>query len=303
MNRSYDHTLCARSSLEGRARRAAFTLIELLVVIGIIAILAAILFPVFAQAKEAAKKASCISNLKQVSLAFVMYASDHDDLLPTYTWLSAPAPAAGKAVFWYGSFLFVPSEPRVVHMQEGSIQPYMKSIPILDCSAALGIPSAYFWDVNNPPLAYGILDWVEGSTQGIPLSEIESTSETILVADAASSYSGSSGLYLMRTEVIFGDYINGVRSLHARHNDAATVGWFDGHAKASKLTYPTFDSYEPGDDFNLAPAQRLQWKLGVLAKYPLQSTSWSDSYEPHPNGGWKYQYDFYYYRKTKPRAL
>jgi len=59
--------------------RRAFTLIELLVVIAIIAILAAILFPVFAQAKEAAKKTQCISNQKQLGLAFLMYANDFDD--------------------------------------------------------------------------------------------------------------------------------------------------------------------------------------------------------------------------------
>lgn len=65
-------------------RRRAFTLIELLVVIAIIAILAAILFPVFAQAKAAAKKAACISDTKQVSLAAIMYAGDYDDTLPRH---------------------------------------------------------------------------------------------------------------------------------------------------------------------------------------------------------------------------
>jgi prepilin-type N-terminal cleavage/methylation domain-containing protein/prepilin-type processing-associated H-X9-DG protein len=62
--------------------RRAFTLIELLVVIAIIAILAAILFPVFAQAKEAAKKTQCVSNQKQLGLAFLQYATDSDDLFP-----------------------------------------------------------------------------------------------------------------------------------------------------------------------------------------------------------------------------
>jgi len=64
--------------------RKAFTLIELLVVIAIIAILAAILFPVFAQAKEAAKKTQCVSNTKQTALAALMYAGDWDDTLPRH---------------------------------------------------------------------------------------------------------------------------------------------------------------------------------------------------------------------------
>jgi len=64
--------------------RKGFTLIELLVVIAIIAILAAILFPVFAQAKEAAKKTQCVSNTKQTALAAIMYAGDFDDVLPRH---------------------------------------------------------------------------------------------------------------------------------------------------------------------------------------------------------------------------
>jgi len=62
-------------------QRRAFTLIELLVVIAIIAILAAILFPVFAQAKTAAKKTSDLSNMKQIDLATLMYANDSDDVI------------------------------------------------------------------------------------------------------------------------------------------------------------------------------------------------------------------------------
>lgn len=105
--------------------RRAFTLIELLVVIAIIAILAAILFPVFAQAKEAAKKTQCVSNTKQATLASLMYANDYDDTLPRLDnngscwygespcdypdWGSFRAPHggtdynAGLSVMWWGA--------------------------------------------------------------------------------------------------------------------------------------------------------------------------------------------------------
>jgi prepilin-type N-terminal cleavage/methylation domain-containing protein len=68
-------------------RRSGFTLIELLVVIAIIAILAAILFPVFAQAREKARGAACLSNTKQLTTGFVMYAQDYDETFPQWNWL------------------------------------------------------------------------------------------------------------------------------------------------------------------------------------------------------------------------
>src|SRR6059058_3980186 len=67
------------------SRRRGFTLIELLVVIAIIAILAAILFPVFAQAREKARQSACLSNCKQMGTAVMMYAQDYDETLPAYS--------------------------------------------------------------------------------------------------------------------------------------------------------------------------------------------------------------------------
>src|SRR6478752_2704274 len=100
-------------------RNPAFTLIELLVVIAIIAILAAILFPVFAQARDQARKTTCLSNMKQLGLGVMMYLQDYDELFPTsgaswwdantvsrdkspqtnYRWSSNPSPPSWRLTF------------------------------------------------------------------------------------------------------------------------------------------------------------------------------------------------------------
>ena len=92
-----------------KANRRAFTLIELLVVIAIIAILAAILFPVFAQAREKARAITCVSNLNQIGLGMMQYLQDYDDRFPTS---------------WAKGF---PGDPNWY------IQPYLKSLDVLTC--------------------------------------------------------------------------------------------------------------------------------------------------------------------------
>jgi prepilin-type N-terminal cleavage/methylation domain-containing protein/prepilin-type processing-associated H-X9-DG protein len=76
-------------------KNRAFTLIELLVVIAIIAILAAILFPVFAQAREKARQTACLSNLKQMSLACIAYAQDYDEMMPQFWYVDTAPPKKG----------------------------------------------------------------------------------------------------------------------------------------------------------------------------------------------------------------
>src|SRR5664279_2671514 len=96
----------------GNVMRRGFTLIELLVVIAIIAILAAILFPVFAKAREKARQSSCSSNVKQIALGALMYAQDYDEILPC-AWQYCPNPTQ----VYFGNL----------------IMPYIKNSQIFQC--------------------------------------------------------------------------------------------------------------------------------------------------------------------------
>lgn len=119
--------------------RRGFTLIELLVVIAIIAILAAILFPVFAQAREKARQASCMSNMKQIGLAVVQYTQDYDEAFP----------AGLQSGWWQASWVW-------------QTYPYMKSIDVLRCpSDPGGNPvSSFSWaGLRTSYVANGYLRW------------------------------------------------------------------------------------------------------------------------------------------------
>src|SRR5215467_10724814 len=105
-------------------RKSAFTLIELLVVIAIIAILAAILFPVFAQAREKARAISCVSNEKQIALGILMYVQDYDETFPLYFYRVPRHP---------GDPPFTPDvQERIVGWNE-AIYPYIKNLQLYRC--------------------------------------------------------------------------------------------------------------------------------------------------------------------------
>src|ERR1700689_4477705 len=106
-------------------RRSAFTLIELLVVIAIIAILAAILFPVFAQAREAARKTVCLSNTKQLGLGIMMYVQDYDEVYPMESW---DTPAIGNSENDLNSANYYSSVTWI-----WQVMPYIKNRGILVC--------------------------------------------------------------------------------------------------------------------------------------------------------------------------
>src|SRR5688500_10108661 len=134
---------CSPKRLEAvRLTRKGFTLIELLVVIAIIAILAALLFPVFARARENARRASCQSNLKQIALGTVQYTQDYDSKLPR--WDNSPPDWAG----------FTGTPHPTIYL----LSPYIKSDQMWRCPSAPRIdpanaPSAT--SVNNVYFTYG----------------------------------------------------------------------------------------------------------------------------------------------------
>jgi prepilin-type N-terminal cleavage/methylation domain-containing protein/prepilin-type processing-associated H-X9-DG protein len=123
---------------DASVRGTGFTLIELLVVIAIIAILAAILFPVFSRVREKARQSSCGSNLRQVQLAIAQYAQDYDELHP-HTWFTAN----GLWNDWPGGYPW-----------EEAVLPYVKNDQLFVCPSASAIryvPDTNLAGVDNPP--------------------------------------------------------------------------------------------------------------------------------------------------------
>ena len=218
--------------------KRAFTLIELLVVIAIIAILAAILFPVFAQAKEAAKKTVCLAQNKQIGTATALYLGDNDDSFPQVSWLDEVNGTYVQYYWWYSLTYVAPST--ILDKKGGVLQPYMKSVAIQNCpslasdviefqSAVAGVASASAATSYAPNAA----------VQGTPSATAwERPAESILIADAAQAVGGK--VYtLPYIQYFSGDVTMNPAYLQARHNDVANFAWVDGHASGKKLAYAT----------------------------------------------------------------
>ncbi len=175
--------------------RRGFTLIELLVVIAIIAILAAILFPVFARAREKARQSSCLSNVKQLSLCLLMYTQDYDERLPRYHW--GP---------WNTSWRF-------------QVVPYVKNEQIHKCPShtTAGDPPSYG--------SYGLMH----NLSGLSLAAITRSGETALLIENGGD--PAAGDY----EWYSGGGISSLALPVARHNGGLNVGFVDGHGKWLKF--------------------------------------------------------------------
>jgi prepilin-type N-terminal cleavage/methylation domain-containing protein/prepilin-type processing-associated H-X9-DG protein len=178
-----------------------FTLIELLVVIAIIAILAALLFPVFARAREKGRQASCLSNLKQIGEALTMYAQDYDG---TYT--------RGQFYPWDGSHTWI-----------DAVGPYIKNTQIFRCPTQGNDAFGYGYNIAF----WGAGDWLDGmhginDWRPVTESDVATPAETIWVVDFG-TYWGC-GL----------DF--GLQDPTRRHNGGANVLFVDAHAKWLKET-------------------------------------------------------------------
>jgi prepilin-type N-terminal cleavage/methylation domain-containing protein/prepilin-type processing-associated H-X9-DG protein len=145
------------------ARDRAFTLIELLVVIAIIAILAAILFPVFAKAREKARQTSCLSNMKQIGLATMQYVQDYDETYPGGGGMGTNG--AWNPAWW------------------DEIYAYVKSVQVYTCPSESGAPNAGNTEGLNFPVTYGCNSAIEGWTGALKMAAINSPASDLLYGE------------------------------------------------------------------------------------------------------------------------
>ena len=207
--------------------RRAFTLVELLVVIAIIAILAAILFPVFARARENARRASCQSNLKQIGLAAIQYTSDNDGILIRAWRGTDDGPSDSERYKWMDI-----------------LQPYAKSQQIFNCPSD-SINKSYQYRNGTNYGSYGINAVYNGDNLALRRapdtaneSSIEDVSGTLWISEISNGDQQTFSFGwpdVASNPTITDTNPRKLERLTERHLETLNVLWCDGHVKAVKL--------------------------------------------------------------------
>ena len=224
--------------------RRAFTLVELLVVIAIIGILAAILFPVFARARENARRASCQSNLKQIGLGLLQYSQDYDEIYIA-DWFKTPDSSNPTATS-PGATLPPGAAGGVSYKWADAAFPYIKSEQVFTCPSATGkaaTPYTYYRSIpagqSRPLDEMGSYTIVHGYGPGVPnrtppvshplFGDLVNLSQAATPATTAYVLDGD-GEFYTQVNGAGDDFDNDV----ARHLETINTLFLDGHVKALK---------------------------------------------------------------------
>jgi len=212
-----------------------FTLIELLVVIAIIAILAAILFPVFAQAREKARQSTCLSNCKQIGLGIMMYADDYDESYPAAMYLgpwpgTKTSDSPGEN---YYTTNFTVGGPAKYATWMDAVYSYTKNRKIFECPNVKGA-AGYSTNVYITPIV-STTTWINPT---VTMNSFPKPSETVFCCDAYVYTGDVDGASRNITLSINGPYfINGSEAAYdklARHLVGVNYTLADGHSKYYK---------------------------------------------------------------------
>lgn len=204
--------------------KRAFTLIELLVVIAIVAILAAVLFPVFAQAKEAAKKTASLSNLRQIGLAWQMYAGDADDGA-CRAWISTP----GKTYYWWGSW-----DGTTLREEEGPLFPYTKGKGI---QADPSFPNGLRTAVGFTGYGYNYAYLSPYTGEAVSLTRIAKPAETVCFASSARVNNWAFSAPTLEANPLLDPPSYDYPGFQGRHAGRGNIAWCDGHASSRAPRY------------------------------------------------------------------